>query len=129
MSYSTGCGVISKRITSAIFSSMKESIWSSSNTPPAFRNPRSLSSDCSASRSEPQTVGIFFSSFGGSRRDPCPSLAGVDLVLDAVEAGHQEGREGEIGFAPGSGKRISTRLAFGFDPKGMRQEAERLRAE
>jgi hypothetical protein len=33
------------------------------------------------------------------------------------------------GFAPGSGKRTSRRLAFGELPFGMRQEAERLRAE
>ena len=33
------------------------------------------------------------------------------------------------GLASGSGKRTSTRLAFGLVVKGMRQEAERLRAE
>ncbi len=33
------------------------------------------------------------------------------------------------GLAVGSGKRTSTRFAFGFDVKGMRHEAERLRDE
>ncbi len=33
------------------------------------------------------------------------------------------------GLAHGSGKRASTRLAFGLSDHGMRIEAERLRAE
>ena len=41
------------------------SMKSSSNTPPFLRKARSLSRFSSASRSEPQTVGIFFSSSGG----------------------------------------------------------------
>ena len=35
----------------------------------------------------------------------------------------------KYGFAPGSGKRISMRFAFGLVTCGMRHDAERLRAE
>jgi hypothetical protein len=65
MMNSTGCGVISKRITSVIFSSMYESMKSSLKTPPYLRKARSLSRLANASRSEPHTVGIFFNSRGG----------------------------------------------------------------
>ena len=43
----------------------RQSMKSSSNTPPALRKARSLSRQSSASRSEPHTVGICFSSSGG----------------------------------------------------------------
>src|SRR5262245_19303283 len=43
ISYSTGCGQCSNRISSVILRSMYDSMKSSSNTPPALRNARSLS--------------------------------------------------------------------------------------
>ena len=100
------------------------------NTPPRVRNSRSLSRLSSASSSDEQTVGIFFVFF---RRQVVQVLvdgvARVDLVLHAVQAGHQQRGEGRYGLAVGSGKRASMRRPFGLATYGMRIEAERLRAE
>ena len=38
-------------------------------------------------------------------------IAGLELVLDAVQAGHEDRGEGQIGVRVGSGKRTSTRLS------------------
>jgi hypothetical protein len=97
MSNSTGCGIISKRMTSSIFSSMIGIDLVVRNTPPAVRKSRSASRASSASRSEPQTVGMSFSSFGRQVVEVLVhGLARVDLVLDPVEAGHQHGRERQV---------------------------------
>ena len=58
-------------------------------------------------------------------------LGRLDLVLDAVEARHQQRREGQVRVArTGPGARNSTRLAFGLEPViGIRIAAERLRCE
>jgi hypothetical protein len=67
-----------------------------------------------ASRSEPQTVGMSFSFF---RRQVVEvlvhGLARMDLVLDAVEPAISMAAKARYGLAIGSGKRTSTRLAFG----------------
>ena len=47
-----------------------------------------------------------------------PSSPAISIAVNA-----------RYGFAVGSGKRTSTRRAFGLDTYGIRQAAERLRAE
>ena len=56
-------------------------------------------------------------------------IAGVGLVLDAVEARHQHGGEGEIGVGRRVGVADLDPLAVGVAVSGMRHAAERLRAE
>src|SRR5208283_601665 len=103
---------------------------SSSNTSPALRQARSFSRFVSASRSEPHTVGIFLSSFGGrSYRSLSIAEPGSILFLMPSRPAISIAAKARYGLAAGSGKRTSTRLAFGLDVHGMRQEAERLRAE
>ena len=49
------------------------------------------------------------------------SYLNIPAIISAANARYE--------FAVGSGKRTSTRRAFGFATYGIRQEAERLRAE
>ena len=118
------------RLTGRIFSSIQLSMKSSLNTPPALRKVRSCraTTGLRAASRRPSGSSSAAPSAAG-RRGPCPSPARIDLVGDAVEAGHQQRGEGEIGVCHRIGKRTSTRLAFGFEVNGMRQDAERLRAE
>src|SRR5580658_5302653 len=103
---------------------------SSEKTSPALRNARSLSRLPSASRSEPQTVGIFLSSFGGrSYRSLSTARPGSILLWMPSRPAISIAEKARYGLAHGSGKRTSTRLAFGLDVHGMRHEAERLRTE
>src|SRR5271157_5721901 len=103
---------------------------SSSKTSPALRKARSLSRFVSASRKDPQTVGIFFSSFGGrSYKSLSIAAPGSILFLIPSRPAISIAEKARYGLAAGSGKRTSTRLAFGLDVHGMRQEAERLRTE
>src|SRR5215208_5207101 len=103
---------------------------SSLKTPPALRNARSLSRLARASRSEPQTVGIFFSSRGGrSYRSLSIAWPGSILLMMPSRPAISIAEKARYGLAVGSGKRTSTRLAFGEVVHGIRQEAERLRAE
>jgi hypothetical protein len=75
---------------------------SSVNTPPALRNSRSLSRASSAWSRAWQTCGICFSSSGRQVVEVLVhGLARVDLVLDAVQAGHHHGREGQVGVGGG----------------------------
>ena len=100
-------------------------------TSPLSRNAWSFSSALSASSSAPGVFGNVLRLFRSERVDVLVErLARVDLVLDAVEAGHQHGRERQVRVAVGSGQRNSSRLAFGeLPPIGMRIDAERLRDE
>ena len=64
------------------------------------------------------------------RRGSCPSaVAGMDLVLDAVEAGHQHGGEAEVGVRRRIGEADLDALGLRAGHYGMRHDAERLRAE
>ena len=58
-------------------------------------------------------------------------LAGIDLVLDAVEAGHQHGGERQIRVAARIGRTELHALGLRVEAEyiGMRQAAERLRRE
>ncbi len=40
----------------------------------------------------------------------------MDLVLDTIKTGHQQGSKAQYGLAAGSGKRTSIRRAFGEEP-------------
>jgi len=54
----------------------------------------------------------------------------MDLVLDAVQAGHQHGGISEIGVRARIGEaNLDGGLPLGDGEKGMRHEAERLRDE
>src|SRR5919107_3192069 len=103
---------------------------SSLKTPPAFRKLRSLTRLARASRSEPHTVGIFFNSRGGrSYRSLSMAWPGSILFWIPSRPAISIAAKARYGLAVGSGKRTSTRFAFGEVVHGMRQEAERLRAE
>src|ERR1700752_3869716 len=103
---------------------------SSSNTSPALRNARSLSRVPSASRKDPQPVGIFLSSFGGrSYRSLSTAEPGSTLFLIPSRPAMSIAENARYGLAHGSGKRTSTRLAFGLAVHGIRQAADRLRTE
>jgi len=129
MSNSTGCGVISKRITILhleVDVGVDEVLVEDAAGGQigvvgleGCRAPRAASRRPSGSPSTlpRQVVEVLV-----GRRAP------IDLVRDAVEARHQHGGEGEIGFAVGSGKRTSMRFAFGSSRRDA-AGGERLRDE
>src|SRR6187455_1992133 len=99
-------------------------------TPPRVRNSRSLSRYSSAWSSDEHTVGIFASSSGGrSYRFLSTGSPGWILFCTPSRPAISIAENARYAFAVGSGKRTSTRRAFGLLTYGMRQEAERFFAE
>src|ERR1700709_678854 len=100
------------------------------NTPPSNRKSWSAARAPNASRKLPHTVGMSFSSSGGkSYRSLSIGSPGWILFLMPSSAAMVIAENDRYGLQPGSGKRTSTRLAFGLVVYGMRHDAERLRAE
>src|SRR5258705_12562807 len=103
---------------------------SSENTPPLVRNSRSLFIWSIAISSEEHTFCTFFACAGGrSYRFLSTGSPGWILFCTPSSPAISIAENARYGLVVGSGKRTSTRRAFGFDTYGMRQAAERLRAE
>jgi hypothetical protein len=103
---------------------------SSVKTPPAVRNSRSLH----PARPGPDPgVAHLRDGLLLFRRQVVEILvhgiARVDLVLDAVEAGHHHRRERQVGVAHAVREAHLDAGAFGLASCGMRMEAERFFAE
>src|SRR4030095_16525097 len=99
-------------------------------TSPLSRKLLSASSDSSAWRKLPHTVGTSDSSSGGrSYRVLSIGAPGGILFWMPSRPAISIAEKARYGLASGSGKRTSTRLPFGLATYGMRQEAERLRDE
>jgi len=101
------------------------------NTPPLVRNARSLSRYSSAWSRLWHTVGIYRIFFGWQVVQVFGGgFAGVDLVLDAVQAGHHQGREAQVGVGQRIREaRLDAAAFVGLATYGMRIDAERLRLE
>ncbi len=103
---------------------------SSSNTPPALRNSRSLS-----------RLAERLTQRAAHGRDALQLLwrqvveilvhrrARIELVLDAVEARHQHRRESQVRVGERIGEADFDALGLRVGRYGMRHDAERLRAE
>src|SRR3954469_3208096 len=103
---------------------------SSENTPPLVRNSRSLFRWSIAMSSEEHTFWIFFACAGGrSYRFLSTGSPGWILFCTPSRPAISIAAKARYEFAVGSGKRTSTRRAFGLVTSGMRHAAERLRDE
>src|SRR3974390_1766045 len=80
--------------------------------------------------SEEHTLGTFFASSGGkSYRFLSTGSPGWILFCTPSRPAISIAANARYGLVVGSGKRTSTRRAFGLDTYGIRQAADRLRAE
>src|SRR6478735_10738267 len=105
-------------------------MYASVKTPPLVRNARSLSRYSSAWSRLWQTVGISLSSSGGRwYRSLLAASPGWILFSTPSRPAISMAEKPRYGLHVGSGKRTSTRRPFGLLTYGIRQAAERLRAE
>ena len=100
------------------------------NTPPCVKNSKSTANASNASLNELATAGISFNSSGGkSYKFLSIASPGWILLMTPSRPAINSAAKHKYGFASGSGKRASTRVAFGLVTAGIRIDAERLLAE